>query len=373
LAHFRILFFLEWAMSKRARDNPQPAASSQGYGNAANAARDQQNHLRLTKEGPENPDTKDFCGAFAAINMDNSWDLGAFRKGFSIEITRMNDEVVEFDMIGIDPPLANAFRRILIAEVATVAISRVTVHQNTGVLHDENFAHRLGLVPIKFEPNNLKWRAADAEFTEENSIVFTLHAECKGDKLSIYSKDLIWKPRSDEQERQYKDDPPRPIADDILITQLRSGQEIECEMECEKGLGKEHAKWSPVCTAFYRLLPDIRLTRPILDEDAKELKKSCPMGVFDIEDMAGGHKQAVVAHPRKCTTCRECIDTFPGEDRGLWLGKDKNHYLFSIESVGQVPAPLLFERALEKLKDKCETAKTVLSKNATPDKPAKGT
>ena len=30
----------------------------------------------------------------------------------------------------------------------------------------------------------------------------------------------------------------------------------------------------------------------------------------------------------------------------------------------QVPAPDLFERALEKLKDKCETAKNVLSKNA---------
>ena len=45
-------------------------------------------------------------------------------------------------MVGIDPPLVNAFRRILIAEVPTVAISRVTIHQNTSVIHDENLAHR---------------------------------------------------------------------------------------------------------------------------------------------------------------------------------------------------------------------------------------
>lgn len=52
-------------------------------------------------------------------------------------------------MKGIDPPLVNAFRRILIAEVPTVAISRVTIHQNTSVIHDENLAHRLGFRALK--------------------------------------------------------------------------------------------------------------------------------------------------------------------------------------------------------------------------------
>ena len=84
----------------------------------------------------------------------------------------MDDEVVEFDMIGIDPPLANALRRILIAEVSTVAISRVTIFQNTGVIHDENLAHRLGLVPIVFEPEYLEWKAQDSDFTTDNSLMF---------------------------------------------------------------------------------------------------------------------------------------------------------------------------------------------------------
>ncbi|CAE8625545.1 unnamed protein product, partial [Polarella glacialis] len=253
--------------------------------------------------------------------------------------------------------------RILIAEVPTVAISRVTVYQNTGVVHDENLAHRLGLVPIKFEPDLLEWKPSDADFTDQDSVMFTLQAKCEhgSDKISVYSKDLCWKPLSEEQAKALKDNPPRPVEDDILLAKLAPGQEIECECYCEKGIGKEHAKWSPVCTATYRLLPDIRFQKDIVGDDAKALKKCCPMGVFDIEDVAGVGERAVVAHPRKCTTCRECLESFPAEEKGLQLGKRKNYYLFSIESVGQIPATDLFERALQKLKDKILTAKTVLA------------
>ena len=57
------------------------------------------------------------------------------------------------------------------------------------------------------------------------------------------------------------------------------------ELICEKGIGKTHAKWSPVCTAYYRLVPDIKFNAEVKDEDAVELKKLCPTGVFDIEDL----------------------------------------------------------------------------------------
>lgn len=66
------------------------------------------------------------------------------------------------------------------------------------------------------------------------------------------------------------------------------------EMECEKGIGKTHAKWSPVCTAWYRMQPDIKFNvvdgveQEVLNDDAKLLKRICPMGVFDIEDLGKG-------------------------------------------------------------------------------------
>lgn len=321
---------------------------------------EQQSTMRLSREGPVNPETKDFCGAFSSLELDNSWDYAKFKQGFSISVRKMTEEEVEFDMVGIDAPLANAFRRILIAEVPTVAIGQVTMYMNTCVIHDENLAHRMGLVPFKFEPDNLEWRNADAEFNESNSLRFTLHVSCDRGKRSVYSSDLKWQPWSEEQLAQFKDDPPRPVADDILIAQLRAGQEIECECFLEKGIGREHAKWSPVSTAFYRLMPKITLQEDILGEEAEQLKKACPMGVFDIEDLPKGGKKAVVANARACTTCRECIESFPGEEKGLVLAKSKQHFLFSIESTGCIPAPLLFEKALRRMQDKVEIALRVL-------------
>ena len=47
-------------------------------------------------------------------------------------------------MQGISPAIANAFRRILIAEVPTMAIEKVFMVNNTSIVQDEVFAHRLG-------------------------------------------------------------------------------------------------------------------------------------------------------------------------------------------------------------------------------------
>ena len=58
-----------------------------------------------------------YSGAYASMGVDNSVRLGQFQNNFKVEVIRLAEDDMEFDMIGIDAALANAFRRILIAEV----------------------------------------------------------------------------------------------------------------------------------------------------------------------------------------------------------------------------------------------------------------
>ena len=138
-----------------------------------------------------------------------------------------------------------------------------------------------------------------------------------------------------------------------MIAKLRPGQEIEMELVCEKGIGKTHAKWSPVCTAYYRNLPDVRIVEPIVGEEAEELKQKCVAGVFDIEDMGKnrGKRATVINRGEACTTCRECIRDERFTDR-IDLGKRKEEFEFHVESVGIYTPDELVIEALAKLKEK---------------------
>ena len=54
--------------------------------------------------------------------------------------TSHSDATIEFDLVGCDASFANALRRILIAEVPTVAIEHVFVVNNTSIIADEVLA-----------------------------------------------------------------------------------------------------------------------------------------------------------------------------------------------------------------------------------------
>lgn len=58
-----------------------------------------------------------YSGAYASMGVDNSLQLDHFCNNFRVEVIRLTKDDMEFDLIGIDAAIANAFRRILIAEV----------------------------------------------------------------------------------------------------------------------------------------------------------------------------------------------------------------------------------------------------------------
>lgn len=89
---------------------------------------DQKNRATINLHGVDNASTFEHPASFAAKNgqLDPS-SLKHFVNNVDIKIQKMNSEEIVFDLIGAEPPLANALRRIMIAEIPTVAIEKVTM------------------------------------------------------------------------------------------------------------------------------------------------------------------------------------------------------------------------------------------------------
>lgn len=71
---------------------------------------------------------------YLPLGVDNGWDFDAFKDEFQVIINHMDQHSMEFEMIGIDPAIANAIRRILLAEVPAVAIEHVFIVNNTSII-----------------------------------------------------------------------------------------------------------------------------------------------------------------------------------------------------------------------------------------------
>ncbi len=352
----------------------------------------------------------DFPGHYGPA-QDDTWDLEHFRRNLKINFHQNKPYDAAFSVVGIDASLANAFRRILLAEVPTLAIEDVFFTDNTSVIQDEVLAHRLGLIPLTGGQEGLKWlqwfnkpKAKDAftmqttsddvddEFnqpsvhSDNNTIVLTLDIECRwattakdgrdGKQLArerdaepeekyvncnVYASDLVFHPQGQQEKMFEGENAIRPVNPKILIAKLRPGQRIHLRCHCVKGIGSDHAKFSPVATAFYRLLPQITITQPILGADAKKFARCFPRGVIGYEtDSETGQQKAVVRDPMKDTVSRECLrhDEFKGKVK---LGRVRDHFIFSVESTGQFESDELFMESIRLLKAKAERFKRHLS------------
>jgi hypothetical protein len=128
-----------------------------------------------------------------------------------IEVTNLTEESIEFDLVGVDAAIANALRRILLAEVPTVAIETVWIAINSSIIQDEVLAHRIGLIPIKVDPRKLEYVVGEEE-TDRDTIVFHFDVECTNEQVTnqfgkkcyknenALSSALKWLPQGNQEE-----------------------------------------------------------------------------------------------------------------------------------------------------------------------------
>jgi DNA-directed RNA polymerase I and III subunit RPAC1 len=298
---------------------------------------------------------------------DYSWSLTSFKKELKTKITRMSDWRIEFDLVGLDASIANAMRRVMLAEVPTVAIEEVFVWNNTSIIVDEVLSHRLGLVPLKVDPDALEYRDTEGA-TDVNTLVFSLDVSCervagtssnRNDpenirNAKVLSSAIKWEPKGAQTDMFDKDDLPRPVHNDILLAKLRPGQKIKMELHCVKGVGKDHAKFSPVSTASYRLLPHIHFPDPtaFTSEERDKLVKCFPPGVLGVrKHKVTGVEEVFVKSARKDTVSREVL-RYKEFDGKVVLGRVRDHFLFDVESTGAMKPETILPASIKVLRDK---------------------
>ena len=306
--------------------------------------------IKITNEGLQNNYIENYSDS-------QNWTPELFSKLTNIEIKSKTKEELVFDITGVDPTLVNTLRRIMIAEIPTMAIETVIINQNTSIIPDEVLAHRLGLIPILADADDFEEKKENEDFNEKNCIKFTLNVKCEKNKNGIinneqiFSRDLNLEFLGDQKNKFYDNKTKKYtiglVNDDIYLNKLAPGMEIDLVCYCVKGIGRTHAKWSPVCTAYYKLLNKINIIKEISGNDAEELKQLCPKGVFIVNKKGN----AEVGNIRECTSCRECIRQDKFKDF-IELGKIADHYEFHIESVGMYTPESIFFRAINVLKNK---------------------
>ncbi|KAF8655579.1 hypothetical protein AX16_003000 [Volvariella volvacea WC 439] len=335
----------------------------------------------IHKERVTNVSSTDFPGHYPG--EDHAWDLDKFKEKLKVRVTRLSNRSVEFDLVGVDASIANAFRRIMIAEVPTVAIEHVYVWNNTSVIVDEVLAQRIGLIPLNVDPALLEMKEdPNDQATDRNTIVFGLQLKCERlpqpktstitaststpststststtltDPSKLYknhellSKHLEWKPAG-EQEDIFTENKPGPANGDIVLAKLRPGQEIDMELHAVKGVGKDHAKFSPVATASYRLLPHIKILQPIPPNLAEKFQRCFSPGVINVDPAT---KKVSVDEwgVRKDSVSREVL-RHPEFEGMVELSRVRDYFLFNVESESAYAPERLLPEAIKVMRDK---------------------
>ena len=258
----------------------------------------------------------------------------------NINILDKNEDSMRFVVEGIDTPIANTLRRVILSEVPVMAVDDVVMIENSSVLHDEILTLRLGLIPLKtdLDAYNLpeKCSCKSELGCHLCRTVLTLDVEAKDKPQTVYSGDIV------------PEDPHiAPVSDKIPLVKLAPSQRVRLEAYAKLGKGMVHAKWQPVSSCIYKYMPVVKLDQTKCD-GCGDCIDICPKKVYEKTD-----SKVKVANEIECILCEDCIEACAKNPSAIKLDKKKNSFIFYIESTGALPVERIFSEAIKIYEEKC--------------------
>merc|ERR1712154_438318 len=149
----------------------------------------------------------------------------------------------------------------------------------------------------------------------------------------------------------------------IILVKLGPNQRLKFRARATKGIGKEHAKFSPVSVVGFEQKPVIKLNKESIEEqltvdNKREFAACCPSKVYKYEEKKD---EIVIEDAAKCTYCNECLRK--AEDFGIdsmelvSITMKKDHFTLHIETTGVLKPEKVVMAAFEVLKKKLKGLK----------------
>lgn len=299
-----------------------------------------------------------------------------------IKLTNMDNDnnSIEFELNNVGTAFANALRRVMIAEVPTMAFDDLYIRQNTSPLQDEFIAHRIGLIPLRSEAaDQLLFRSECncAEGCPRCRVRYVINIRCEAESRLVTTDDLVYSPEYSPENGDGADFGPYLDAASrvtpvklpavpggqtvpITIAKLGRGQILQIICYATKGVGREHAKWSPCCCSAYRMQPVISIERSFFKSKSpkwlEDFVGCCPNNVFRLNQ---SENTIEVENALNCTFCRQCQEALENDgdkesERNIHISQVQDKYLFTVESTGALPPGTIVLRAWRILIEKLD-------------------
>ncbi|MCD6403151.1 MAG: DNA-directed RNA polymerase subunit D [Candidatus Aenigmarchaeota archaeon] len=256
-----------------------------------------------------------------------------------IKILEKDDEKIKFRIKGIDYSLANLLRTVLSVEVPTMAIEWVDFHKNSSTLWDEIIAHRLGLIPLTFDPEyfNLPEECeCGGKGCTHCQVVLVLD---KKGPCMVYSGDL-----------KTTDERVKPVYDNIPIVQLFEGEELKFEAIAQLGTGRQHAKWQAAIVGYQNV------PRIVIDV-SKAKEKGCLECVKRLVGEKSG--KVVIEDPELYDIATVCEERCP--DGVIKIQMKDDEFIFEVERACGLKAEEIISQAFKILEKKLKEFQQDLS------------